>query len=122
MSSKAEAREYRFDIIKWLLVVLVVAAGIIANSYYADTSLVIRAPSLVVGALVALFIAANTAKGAAFWDLIKEAFVEIRKVVWPTTQETNQTTLIVFVVVLITGLILWGLDSALGSLARLILG
>ena len=32
-------------------------------------------------------------RGGAFWGLVKEAKVEIRKVVWPTRQETVQTTL-----------------------------
>ncbi|MGB2103151.1 MAG: preprotein translocase subunit SecE, partial [Luminiphilus sp.] len=54
--------------------------------------------------------------------LVKGSRMEIRKVVWPTRQETTQTTLIVFVFVIITGLILWGLDSVLGWLASLILG
>ena len=47
------------------------------------------------------------------WDLAKEARVEIRKVVWPTRQETTQTTLIVVVMVIFVGLILWALDSTL---------
>ena len=63
-----------------------------------------------------------TEKGSEFLTLVKGSRTEIRKVVWPTRQETTQTTLIVFVFVIITGLILWGLDSVLGWLASLILG
>ncbi|TIR54961.1 MAG: preprotein translocase subunit SecE, partial [Mesorhizobium sp.] len=47
---------------------------------------------------------------------------EIRKVVWPTRQETTQTTLIVVAVVLVMALLLWGLDSLLGWLVSLIVG
>jgi preprotein translocase subunit SecE len=54
--------------------------------------------------------------------LAKEARVEIRKVVWPTRQETTQTTLIVVAVVLVMALVLWGLDSLLGWLISLIVG
>ncbi|MEX5381397.1 preprotein translocase subunit SecE, partial [Acinetobacter towneri] len=54
--------------------------------------------------------------------LLKEARVEIRKVVWPTRQETMQTTLIVVAVVLVMALLLWGLDSLLGWLVSLIVG
>ncbi|WP_438504165.1 preprotein translocase subunit SecE [Acinetobacter towneri] len=53
---------------------------------------------------------------------MKEARVEIRKVVWPTRQETMQTTLIVVAVVLVMALLLWGLDSLLGWLVSLIVG
>jgi preprotein translocase subunit SecE len=55
------------------------------------------------------------AKGHCFlWRWLKEARTEIRKVVWPTRQETTQTTLIVVAVVLVMALVLWGLDSLLG--------
>ena len=50
------------------------------------------------------------------------SWTEIRKVVWPRGQETTQTTLIVLLFVIITGLILWGIDSVLGWLASMILG
>jgi preprotein translocase subunit SecE len=70
--------------------------------------------ALVALAIVAGFVALQTAKGKAFFRLFKEAKNEIRKVVWPTRQETLQTTLIVVVAVLIVGLLLWGLDSLLG--------
>ena len=42
-------------------------------------------------------------KVPAAWNLAKEARVEVRKVVWPTTQETTQTTLIVVGVVILVG-------------------
>ena len=62
------------------------------------------------------------AKGQAFFALAKEARAEIRKVVWPTRQETTQTTLIVVAVVLVMALLLWGLDTLLGWLVSMIVG
>ena len=73
-------------------------------------------------AAVAGMIALQTAKGAAFWTLVKSSRTEIRKVVWPTRQETVQTTLIVVVFVLLVALMLWGLDSLLGWLVSLVIG
>ena len=84
--------------------------------------LLLLALALLLLALVAGWIASLTEKGSEFLTLVKGSRTEIRKVVWPTRQETTQTTLIVFVFVIITGLILWGLDSVLGWLASLILG
>ena len=100
-----------------------VAGGIFGNSYYGDQPILYR-----VLALVALSVGrgldrlADSKKAAPFLTLVKGSRTEIRKVVWPTRQETTQTTLIVFVFVIITGLILWVLDSVLGWLASLILG
>ena len=59
---------------------------------------------------------------SSFWNLAKAARVEIRKVVWPTRQETTQTTLIVLGVVLLMALILWGLDSLLGWIVSSVIG
>lgn len=120
--AKADAKEYRLDGLKWLLVVALVAAGVVGNSYYSDVAVLYRVLALVAGGAVAAFIAVNTAKGMAFWTLLREAQAEFRRVVWPTRQEVNQTTLIVVAVVIVMALILWALDSFLGWLASLIIG
>ena len=73
-------------------------------------------------AAVAALIALQTAKGAAFWALVKGSRNEIRKVVWPTRQETVQTTMIVVAFVLLVALILWGLDTFLGWLVSMAIG
>ncbi|BBB27797.1 preprotein translocase subunit SecE [Amphritea japonica] len=113
MNSKVTSEGSKLDGLKWVVVVALVAAGVVGNSVYSEESLLYRVIALLVIAGVAGFVALQTAKGAAFFTLFKEAKAEIRKVVWPTRQETTQTTLIVTVVVLVVGLLLWGLDSLL---------
>ena len=110
------------DMLKWGLVVLLVGAGVAGNMYYAEQSLLYRVLGLVAVGGVALFVALQTVQGKSFAELVKEARIEVRKVVWPTHQETLQTTLMVLVVVLIAAVILWGLDALLGWLASLIIG
>ncbi len=122
MGTKAGTQSGSLDSLKWLLVVLLIAAGVGGNIYFADYSLLYRVLGLVAIALVAAFVAVQTVQGAAFWKLAKEARTEIRKVVWPTRQETTQTTFIVVVFVLIMSLVLWGLDSLLGWLVSLAIG
>ena len=55
-------------------------------------------------------------------EFIRQVQTEGRKVVWPTRQETVQTTMIVVAFVLLVALILWGLDSFLGWLVSLVIG
>jgi preprotein translocase subunit SecE len=117
-----EASGSRFDNVKWLLVVALVAVGVYGNSFYADQSLLYRVLALLALAAVAGFIALQTSQGAAFWDLAKGSRMEIRKVVWPTRQETVQTTVIVVGFVIVVALILWGLDSLLGWLVSQVIG
>ena len=55
--------------------------------------------------------------------LFENAYSELKKVVWPTKQETVQTTLIVIIMVAVTGVMLWLLDNLMiwliAKLARL---
>jgi preprotein translocase subunit SecE len=96
-----------------------VAVAVVGNSYFADESLLYRVLGILVLAAGAGMLALQTAKGAAFWALVKGSRTEIRKVVWPTRQETVQTTMIVVGFVLLVAVILWGLDSLLGWLVSL---
>ena len=120
MNAKAEAKDSRFDLVKWLVVAALVVVGVVGNQYFSAEPILYRVLGLLVLAVLAGFIALQTAKGQVFLGLAKEARVEIRKVVWPTRQETTQTTLIVVAVVLVMALLLWGLDSLLGWLVSLI--
>lgn len=113
---------YPLNWLRWLVVVALVAGGIFANSFYGDFPLLYRVVGLVVVAAIALFVAVNTRQGSSVWEVLKESRTEIRKVVWPTRQETNQTTLIVVVLVIVMAFILWGLDSFFGWIASLIIG
>ncbi len=123
MNAKVESPEFRFDAFKWLVVAALVFGGAFANSYYAnEVALLYRVLALVALGVFTAFVAVNTEKGHGFWELLKASQVEIRKVVWPSNQETTQTTLIVVLVVLVTALILWGIDTGLGYLASLIIG
>ena len=88
------------------------ASGMDAKAYEA----------LLAAAAVAGWVASTTERGGALWQLLKSSRTEIRKVVWPTRQETTQTTLIVVVFVFIMALILWGIDSVLGWLVGMVIG
>lgn len=124
MSEKAGANDKSFSYgwLRWLIVTALVAGGIVLNSVYGDLPILYRVIALIIVAVAALGIAINTTQGASIWEVIKSSQTEVRKVVWPTRQETNQTTLIVVVLVILMAFILWGLDSLLGWIASLIIG
>ena len=124
MSTKTDlsTKTPALDWLKWLVVVVIVVGAIIANSYFKEYSILYRVLGIILAAVVAGVIAKTTTTGESVWLTLKASYAEIRKVVWPTKQETNQTTLIVLVLVVIASLILWGLDSLLGALFGLIIG
>ncbi len=122
MNVQADTAGSRFDSVRWVIVALLVALAVVGNQYYSAEPILYRVLGLLVIGVVAALVAFQTARGRAFLSLLKESRVEIRKVVWPTRQETTQTTLIVVAVVLLMALLLWGLDSLLGWLVSLVVG
>ena len=122
MNVEEESKQFQLDWLKWLVAVLLLGGAIYANWYYGAESALYRALGMIAVVLVAAFVAAQTEKGAAVIDLATGARTELRKVVWPTKQERNQTTLIVVAVILLMSLILWGIDSLLSWGASQIVG
>lgn len=122
MSGNTEATKSPLNAVKWILAIAVAGAAVVGNQMYAEVGLLYRVLGVVALMLVALGIAATTSQGTAFLTLLKEANIERRKVVWPTRQETTQTTLIVIAVVIIMAILLWGLDSLLSWIVSGVIG
>ena len=101
------------DKIKLIVAVLLIAGGIGGFYYYADQSQLLRVAGLLAVAGVAIAIGIQTEIGRSIWAFATDARAEVRKVVWPTRQETIQTTLVVVVVVVLVAIILWVLDMTL---------
>ena len=96
--------------------------GIVGFYYYDQVSQLLRVGGLLTAAAVASFIALQTAAGRGIWAFAAESRTEVRKVVWPTRQETIQTTLLVFGMVLIMAIVLWVVDMLLMWIVRLVTG
>jgi preprotein translocase subunit SecE len=122
VNAKVESNDYPLNWLRWLVVVALVAVGVVGNSYYSEMALLYRVVALLVLGSIALWIAVSTSQGSVLWETVKASQAEVRKVVWPSRQETNQTTLIVVVLTVIMAFILWGLDTFIGWIASLIIG
>jgi preprotein translocase subunit SecE len=120
MNAKSEAKGSSLDLLRWVAVALLVVAAVVGNQYFSGELILYRVVGILLVAGLAAFLALQTGRGQAFWGLLREARTEIRKVVWPTRQETMQTTAVVVVVVVVMALLLWGLDSFLGWLVSFI--
>mgnify|MGYP006438711861 FL=1 len=122
MNTKSQATSYRLDSLKWLFMAALAVAAVVGNSHFSSEPLLYRVLALLVVGGICVLIALQTEKGANLWRLLRESLVEVRKVVWPSRQETNQTTLIVIAVVIVMGFILWLLDTFFGWIAAMIIG
>jgi len=122
MITKADSSPGLLDTAKLVLAALVLIGGIFAYYYYEDESLLLRVAGVLVALGIGAVIAFQSAQGQLLWRFIQGSRVEIRKVVWPTRQETIQMTLTVLVFVLIMGVFFWLLDLFLLWGTRLVTG
>ncbi len=122
MSANTQVEASGLDTVKLLLAALIVI-GAILGFYYLDAySQLLRVIGLLAMVGLAAFIVYQTAVGQSIWSFAAASKVEVRKVVWPSRQETLQTTLIVFVMVLIMGIVLWLFDMMLGAILKALTG
>ena len=129
MNTQAEPAASVADIVKQVFSVVFVVAGVAAfyyfstdHAYFKEIRLLYRVLGLVVVVLAVLGMMLTTGLGRTVWSFVMESKQEVRKVVWPTRDETMRTTLLVFAMVFIVGLILWLLDMFLFWGVRLLTG
>ena len=110
------------DVIKHFVSAFLVITGIVSFYHFADIMLLYRVLGLIVVAAMVIGLEYTTAVGQRVWVFSQESRREVRKVVWPTRSETMQTTLMVFAMVFLVGLVLWFLDMFLFWAVRLLTG
>ena len=95
------------------LALLIVAAGIWAYYWLAESPLVVRLLAVAGGFIAGAAVAWLSAPGRQFMSFALESWAEVKKVVWPTRKETIQTTAAVFAFVVVMAVFLWITDKAL---------
>lgn len=113
MTEQVESQTSKFDGLKWIVVFGLMAATIAGFYYFTEQGMLVRVAGLLVGLGAAVAIALATGRGRDALEFSKEARTEVRKVVWPTRQETVQTTLVIAAFVVVMSLLLWGVDAIL---------
>jgi|GEM_PF-14946 len=121
-TSRADVPSSTADNLKTAVAVAVVIIALVAFYMFADQSLLMRVLALLVAGGVAVALYYQTERGRRTVGFFRDARTEVRKVVWPSRQETMQTTLTVFVIVVIIGIFLWLLDMVLSGLFKMITG
>lgn len=122
MNSKVETESTALDTVKLAIALLIAVSAIAVFYMFSEYSTLYRVMGLIVAAGVSIAIAMQTEKGRYLWAFTQDAQIEVRKVVWPTRQETIQTTMIVVLVVVLVSIILWILDTFLGWSIGLLMG
>ena len=112
MAKQIENLKSGSDQWKTILAILIVVAGLAL--YYANplgfNGLTKVLVTLVVFA-IAVTVFVKSDQGDRFVHFLKETRIELRKVVWPTREETIKTTGIIMIAVVIVAIFLWIVDA-----------
>lgn len=110
MKSRVATQKSPVDTAKLLISAVILLAGIGAFYYYGGQPLLYRVVGLLIAVALGVGVAITTDAGRGGWAFLMDSRTEVRKVVWPTRQETMQTTLIVVLMVIVVAIFLWLLD------------
>jgi len=122
MNTQAEQSASVIDIVKQLASIVFVVVGVAAFYYFSEIQLLYRVLGLIGVLLAVVAMLLTTAMGRSVWSFVIESRQEVRKVVWPTRDETMRTTLMVLAMVSVVGIVLWALDLLLYSGVRYLTG
>jgi len=110
------------DNIKLAAAIVIVVAGVGGYYLLASQPTWMRWLAVIGSLLLAAVVVAFSRYGSEFRRFVELARIELRKIVWPTRQETLQTTLVVFGFVIIAGLFFWLLDLVLAWATKALTG
>ena len=122
MNTKVVAETNSLDTVKLAAALAMLLAGVVAFQYYADAPRLMRVGGIILDIILAAVLASQTDKGRMVIGFVRDAQIEVRKVVWPTRQETVQTTIVVMIVVVVFAFLLWVLDIFLGWAMQSVIG
>ena len=123
MNEQAEKTGVAFvDALKLALAAAALLGGVVAYYWFEELAQVLRVLMVLGGLVLGLALLYWSAPGRELWAYVQSSRVELRKMVWPTRQETWRTTLVVFVFVLALGVFFWLVDMALAWGAKHVTG
>ena len=122
MTEQTETGASALDTVKLAAAAAILVGGIAAFYFLGTYPLAVRWAIVLASFGLGAFVALQSAQGRVFWQFVQGSRVELRKVVWPTRQETLQTALVVFIAITAMGIFFWFLDWVLGALTRALTG
>ena len=110
------------DTLKMVLAAAALVGGIVVYYWFGEQPVVIRVLAVLAGLAAGVVLLYWSLPGHELWGYVQASRVELRKMVWPTRQETWRTTLVVFIFVLALGVFFWLVDMLLAWGARHVTG
>ena len=112
-TSQVETVNTGADKAKLAAVVALVIASVVGFYLLSKQGALVQWAALIVGLIAAAGVFLMSEPGRQFVAFARDAWREVKKVVWPTRKETLQMTAYVFAFVVVMALFLWFTDKAL---------
>ncbi len=111
------------DIVKFVIAGLLLVAGVFAFYWYqGEWATWMRVAAVIAGLVLGAVAFMTSSKGPELREFFSETRFELRKVVWPTRQETMRTTWVIMAVVVVVSLILGAFDLVIQQVMKWLLG
>jgi len=113
VSKKVESKAKSESSVGMFLAILIVIGSLAVyymNPLALNTTLY-KVLVLLAGLIVAGFVFFKSSQGVRLYAFLQETKIELRKVVWPTKDETLKTTGMIMVAVVIVSIFLWIVDA-----------
>ena len=110
------------DALKMVLAAAALIGGVVIYYWFGEQPVAVRVLAVLAGFAAGVAILYWSQPGRSLWGYVQASRVELRKMVWPTRQETWRTTLVVFIFVLALGVFFWLVDMLLAWGARHVTG
>lgn len=120
--TKAVEKQAKESSLRMVVSILIVVVSLVL--FYLDplglSTTLYKVLVLLIGLVLAGFVFFKSSQGVRFSSFLIETKIELRKVVWPTRDETMKTTGMIMVAVVIVAIFLWMVDALLSWLVQLL--
>ena len=122
MNSRSDIEPTSLDTVKLFLASAILLGGIVAYYYFAEQPIWLRFLAVIAAVALGIVVAMQSFHGRELWHFVQGSRVEIRKVIWPSRQETLTTAGAVLLVAFLMGIFFWLLDMFLVWATRILTG
>ena len=118
-ATESQAKESSLGVIVSILIVIGSLVLFYLDPLGLNTTLY-KVLVLLVGLIIAGFVFFKSPQGARFTEFLIQTKIELRKVVWPTRNETVKTTGMIMVAVIVVAIFLWIVDAFFSWMVQLL--
>ncbi len=108
-----ENQSAKVETVLWVLAAALLASGVIGQYYFSAYGIMWRVLGMLFVVAASIALVSRTLLARRLWAFWQDSIIELRKVIWPTRQETIHSTMAVLAMVFVMGIVLWSIDAVL---------